>query len=113
MSFFILNSISFASFPVYEKVKKVETSILDNYEYNNLAATAAVDTNLWGILSLVCGVLGIFILPFGIPALIFGIMGLKKPGKGMAIAGLILGSVEVLILLLYILLVGALLASAV
>ncbi|MBC7554754.1 MAG: DUF4190 domain-containing protein [Taibaiella sp.] len=71
-----------------------------------------------GIVSLVTGILGIaalfmgsagavifLFIPFGICALIFGIIGLKKKyvNRGMALAGLILGGLEMVVLFIFVL----------
>ena len=45
-------------------------------------------------------------------AIVFGALGLKNDGRGMAIAGLVLGVIQVLIVLLAVLLVGAALGAA-
>jgi hypothetical protein len=91
--FFSACAVSYASFPVIELSEPL--------------LTASSDTSAWGIVAICCGVLGLFIPFLGIPALIFGAMGLKKKMKGLAIAGLILGLIEVIILLLVILALGA------
>lgn len=76
----------------------------------------------FGIVSLICGVLGaiflivggaagILFVPLAVAALVFGILGLKGSHQGMAIAGLILGAVEILILLVAIIFVAAFLGS--
>jgi hypothetical protein len=65
-------------------------------------------TDGFAIASLVCGVLGLFLLFPAIPALVFGIISLGKieeekyyrKGKGMAIAGIALGGVVILTFLL-------------
>lgn len=58
-------------------------------------------SNAWGIASLVCGILGFTVFPlFGIPAIIFGVLGFKKKGRGLAIAGFILGIIEVIVVIL-------------
>lgn len=68
------------------------------------------------IVSLSAGVLGLFVaaLPLGICAIVFGAIGMsrtsggKRKGKGFAIAGLILGILEVLLIFLVLgLLLGA------
>lgn len=51
----------------------------------------------YGIAALACGVAGIFFPPTGILAIIFGVLGLKRRLRGLAIAGLVLGIVEALI----------------
>ncbi len=63
---------------------------------------SATDKIGWeGIASLVCGVIGLFIVPilFSTAAVVFGFMGLngkKHKNTGLAIAGLILGGVGVI-----------------
>ena len=60
-----------------------------------------------GIVSLVCGVVGLVSaiawVPLGIAAIVFGIIGLnqkKHVYTGMALAGLILGAIEILLFIL-------------
>ncbi len=62
------------------------------------------------IASLICGIIGLLLFPFSIPAVILGILGLKDynkdpsiGGKGMAIAGIVLGALVILGLLLLLL----------
>ena len=63
------------------------------------------------IASLVCGILGLFLFYLAVPALVFGIISLGKieeekyyrKGKGMAIAGIVLGG---LVILAFILIIG-------
>jgi hypothetical protein len=61
-------------------------------------------TNGLAVASLVLGILsvtGLSILT-GIPAIVTGAMGLKRPeGKGMSIAGIIMGAISVIIALLF------------
>lgn len=70
----------------------------------------ARDTSGWeGIVSLVCGVLGIF--TFGltsIPAIIFGALGMGRGKKhqGLSLAGLILGIVTIFIYVMIIVLLA-------
>lgn len=66
-------------------------------------------TNVMAIVSLVLGIIsfisGLFFagLLFGIPAIILGIIGMKKPGgKGMGIAGIVLGAIGSLVSILVI-----------
>lgn len=49
------------------------------------------------IASMVLGIVGliIFAVPCGVLAIIFGLVGKKKGGKGFAIAGLVLGIIDV------------------
>ena len=77
--------------------------------------------NAFGLVSLIAGVLGlifmfipgigIIFIPLAVAAFVFGILGLKGSNKGMAIAGLILGAVELLILLIAVAFVAAFISS--
>lgn len=68
-------------------------------------------TDGFAIASLVCGILGLFLFYLAVPALVFGIISLGKieeekyyrKGKGMAIAGIVLGG---LVILAFILIIG-------
>ena len=84
--------------------------------FNKYLKKANGDWDIFSILGFAFGVVGLIFLPiiFGIAALVLSIIGLKKTsngqkGKGFAIAGLILGILEVLIIFL---LFGLLLAVA-
>lgn len=59
-------------------------------------------TSGWGIASFVLGLLSVFVLPLllGPLAIVFGALGLNKPMKGLAIAGLVLGIITTLISIL-------------
>lgn len=73
-----------------------------------MTATTQPEANNLAIASLVLGVLAILGLgPItGIPALITGFMALKNPeGRGMAIAGLVMGGISLVLGLLIILFV--------
>ena len=56
------------------------------------------DTAGWGIAAFACSFLGLFVLGilFGILGIVFGAIGLNKSLKGLAIAGLILGVIDVI-----------------
>ncbi len=56
------------------------------------------DTAGWGIAAFACSFVGLFVLGilFGILGIVFGAIGLNKSLKGLAIAGLILGVVDVI-----------------
>tara|TARA_B110000211_G_C13779960_1_gene421453 strand:+ start:170 stop:493 length:324 start_codon:yes stop_codon:yes gene_type:complete len=96
-----------ASFPVTENGVNTEV-VADN---TNLVIEAPVRGGGpgMGIAALCCGILGFFFLPFllGPLAIIFGALGLKNRGRGMAIAGLVLGIIQVLLVVIVLLLVGA------
>jgi len=92
-------------------IKQRITGLLNKY-----LKKADGDWDIFSILGFVFGIVGLFVLPiiFGIAAIVLSIIGLKKTsngqkGKGFAIAGLILGILEVLIIFL---LLGVLLAVA-
>jgi hypothetical protein len=101
-----LNTVVEASFPITDNVVNTEV-IADN---NNFAIQAPLysDSPGWGIAALCCGILGLGFPLLGIPAIIFGAIGMKKSGKGMAIAGLILGILETLIVVLALIFVASL-----
>lgn len=55
------------------------------------------NVNVCGLISMILGIVSLFILPLwlGIASLILGLCGLvSAEGKGMAIAGIVLGSVS-------------------
>ena len=106
---FSLNTVSYASFPVteqeYEQV--IDSSTEKKSFINTLVAGGGPG---FGIAALCCGILGFFFLPFllGPCAIVFGALGLRNSGRGMAIAGLILGIIQVLIVLLAVLFLASL-----
>ncbi len=59
----------------------------------------------WSIASFICGVVGLFVasIPLGIAAIILGAVAISKHSQyqGLAIAGLTLGIVEALVVLIY------------
>lgn len=60
-------------------------------------------TNVCGIIALIFGIVGLFIFgyPLGGAAIVLGSVGLKtQSGKGLAIAGLVLGIIDVVLLLI-------------
>lgn len=69
-----------------EEIKKEETKELKGY---------SIASMVLGIVSLVFLVLWYISLPSAILAIIFAIIGMKKGGKGMAIAGLVTGIVAI------------------
>ena len=86
-------NLSYASFPVTEKVESQEQVEVSN------ASPASNYGGGWGIAAIACGFLGLFVAPLllGLLAIVFGALGLKKRLRGLAIAGLILGIIELLI----------------
>ena len=107
ITIFSLNMVVEASFPVTENGVNTEV-VADN---TNLVIEAPVRGGGpgMGIAALCCGILGFFFLPFllGPLAIIFGALGLKNRGRGMAIAGLVLGIIQVLLVVIVLLLLGA------
>lgn len=61
------------------------------------------DTNACGIVSMICGIVGLFLFGYilGAIACIFGFFGLvgDKPKKGLAVAGIALGFIDIILLL--------------
>lgn len=60
-------------------------------------------TNVCGVISLVLGIIGMFILPLwlGIASLILGLVGISQvprcnSGKGISIAGAVLGAISLI-----------------
>lgn len=57
--------------------------------------------NVCGLISMILGIIGLFIFPlwFGIASMVLGIIGVAtagiEKGKGMAIAGLVLGVISI------------------
>ena len=110
IALFTLNTLTYASFPITENGTTTEVVVDDA----DLAMEAPImsDGPGWGIASLACAVLALMPVPgllfLCIPAIVFGFIGLKKDLKGLAIAGLIIGFLELLLLFVAILFVAAL-----
>ncbi len=120
----LLANVSYAAFPVKNEAPPAAMQelaannlkdgiIIDNYttgaEMNAPAAPAPYgqqrrDNGTLGIISLACGVVGTvaFGIPLGIAAAITGAIGMAphRSLKGLAIAGLILGILDVVFVLL-------------
>ena len=64
----------------------------ENYEVNNRKGLA------FSVVSFMTGLIGLLVIPlaFGLLAIIFGGIGLNKKLRGLAIAGLVLGIIDVL-----------------
>ena len=93
ITIFSLNAVTYASFPVTENPT-------EQLSVSNEIPSVSFGGASWGIAALCFGILGL-LLP-GVPllgtcAIILGIIGLKKRGRGMAIAGLILGIIKFII----------------
>ena len=114
ITIFSLNMVVEASFPVTEN--GVKTEVVANNTYNtNLAIEAPVRGGGpgLGIAALCCGILGIFFAGWllGPLAIVFGALGMKNDGRGMAITGLVLGCLVTLLWLILLAFVGAVLAG--
>lgn len=88
LSIFILNThtVSFAAFPIATEIR---------HQTEDPNRTLAENTPLWGVLSFSISIItflsALFFLPFSlysISAFIFGILGLSKRKKGLAMIGL-------------------------
>lgn len=84
--------------------KKGVCKMVENKETEVVTETTKKTVNGFCIAALVLGIVAIVLwcmwmvsIPCSILALIFGILGVKKPGKGMAIAGIITGSIALAI----------------
>jgi len=93
-----LTNVSYASFPVTQDVK---TEIV--YE-NTEIPTSGNRQSIWGVLSFIFAVVGglLYFTPYGLSgwmlaicAIVFGAIGFKDKPKGLAIAGFIVGILEV------------------
>lgn len=105
-----------------EEIKEVEIVKEENAEEVKTEETVS-ETKGFSIASMVLGILSVVILCYwpiaiicSILAIIFGVIGRKKAGKGMATAGLVLGIVSiclfVLIVIFFIVLGTTVLLSA-
>lgn len=74
-------------------VVEEKTTTQSKQEQKGLCIAAMV----LGIIAVVLWCVWFISIPCTILAVVFGIIGLKKPGKGMAIAGLVLGIISVCI----------------
>lgn len=70
-------------------IENKETEVINNEKTSGLSIAAMV----LGIVSIVTWCAWFISIPCSILALIFGIIGVKKPGKGMAITGIVTGSI--------------------
>lgn len=80
--------------------------------YPNAAMAPVAATNTPAIVALVCGLCSLFCFPLAIGALIAGFMGLSQSkqtgiGKGMSIAGIVLGGIVTVLAVLWVVLVMA------
>jgi hypothetical protein len=93
-----ITNVSYASFPVTENT---QTELV--YE-NTEIPTYGNRQSIWGVLSFVFAVVGglLYFTPYGLSgwmlaicAIVFGAIGFKDKPKGLAIAGFIVGILEV------------------
>jgi len=119
VTLFSLNAVTYASFPVTSqdaeqatKQSLEENNFVDNFKLPNFTLVNGGGSG-FSVAALCCGILGFFFLPFllGPLAIVFGVMGMKRSGRGMAIAGLVLGIIQVAIVLLALLFIASLAAS--
>jgi len=91
-----------------KKLKKLQTKIERKSDTREIAHRASGDVNGLAIASLVTGVVGLLVFGFilGAAAIIFGAIALTKikttgqAGRGLALAGLILGIIDIVALLI-------------
>jgi hypothetical protein len=87
---------------VHAKIHKEESSsdFVKNKFPGKKSQIAAGDSGGWGIAAFVCGILGWIVFPalFITLSIIFGILGINKKLKGLAIAGLVLGLIALLVM---------------
>lgn len=99
VAFFGVMGLSYASFPVTEKqhVTNQQEVVESTSTWSNFVSEGGGG---WGIAAFACGIVGLLVAPLllGPLAIVFGALGLKKKLKGLAIAGLILGILELLII---------------
>lgn len=105
-------NLTFASFPITQSTLETNTQSEQIDEISIPISNVSNGGAGWGIAALACGFIGLLTGPIGalvlgLLAIVFGAIGLKKNLKGLAIAGLILGIIELLIIGL---LVGIILA---
>lgn len=74
-------------------IENKETEVINNEKTSGLSIAAMV----LGIVSIVTWCSWFISIPCSMLALIFGIISVKKPGKGMAITGIVTGSIVLLI----------------
>ena len=96
-----LSNISHAAFPI---VTNTDIEVLD--EINIKDSSASNDTPLFGILSVICSIIALLVLPveklylffiFSISALLFGIIGIRRRLKFLARIGIFIAFFEIII----------------
>lgn len=87
-----------------EKKEVVEVKKVDNTEETKKVEETKKDRKGFCIASMVLGIIALVLfcvfyisIPCAILAIIFGILGIKSTGKGMAVAGLVTGSIGLIV----------------
>ena len=97
-----------------DKKEIMETEEIENEEKTQEKTTnEKKDKKSFCIASLVLGIIALILfcifyisIPCGILSIIFGILGIKSEGKGMAIAGIITGSIGLIISIAILIFIG-------
>jgi hypothetical protein len=125
-SILVLNNsfTSYAAFPV--RHEKNTTAIYPTGEKTETTRRRVITADHMGgdggggmsIASMVCGILSILLVAdlggiwLGIPAIVFGVIGLRRQARtGMAIAGIICGAISLLITIIAIIFIAAFFAA--
>ena len=103
--FSITSMTTYASFPVNSPSEDMNNEQVVTISVDDpiVPNSTASDSGWQGIVSLSRAVLAYFALglPLAICAVVFGAMGLNKKLKGLAIAGMVVGILEVIIMIAY------------
>ncbi len=85
------------------EVEKKEVEVVEPIKNEEVASEPEKESKGLSIASLVLGLIGLLVaaIPCGTLAIIFGLMGKKKGGAGMATAGFILGIADVAFGIIY------------
>lgn len=78
-------------------VENNQTNIVNNNVENKKVNGLTIAALVLGIVSIVLWCMWFISIPCSILALIFGIIGVKKPGKSMAIGGIVTGAISLAI----------------
>jgi hypothetical protein len=93
----------YAAFPIQDTAIETGSVIVDagppinKMQHDNGKAETAAGAG-FGIAALCCGVVGFFVagIPLGVLAIVFGVIGINKRLKGLAIAGVALGFIDII-----------------
>ncbi len=96
------STISASNFTGLNITHKERKTILKKVIRDSMSNARPSSSGWEGIVALCCGILGLVTGYLAIPAIIFGAIGMgrHKRHRGMAIAGFVLGVLEILILIL-------------